>query len=128
MDLISQYSHTNVWLTGLSKTQEEACHAALRSFRERHGLASWGLNVNFSYEGPLTWQLDVSVVASAELDFQIRSSHFSGGPILDLGWVVDQCLETHFNACMHSRAISQRPERKPSTSESVLNFRTARAR
>jgi hypothetical protein len=128
MDLASQYSHTNVWLIGLSKSQEEACYAALDAFTERHDLTSWGLNVNFSFDGPLSWQLDVSVVAPAELDFQIRSSHFSGGIVLDLGWVVDQCLETHFNACMHSKATAQRSDRKPPTSEGVLSAHAAKAR
>lgn len=128
MDLASQYSHTNVWLTGLSKSQEEACFTALRAFTERHDLTSWGLNVNFSLDGPLSWQLDVSVVASAELDFQIRSTHFTGGLVLDLGWIVEQCLEAHFNACMHSRATSQHSDRKPPTSEIALNAHAAKAR
>jgi hypothetical protein len=125
MDQTSQYSQMEVWLNGLSKAQEDACYAALNAFRERHGLGAWGLNVTFSCEGPVTWQLDISVVASAELDFQIRASHFSGGPVLDLGWVVEQCLEAHFNACMHNKAISQR---KPAQSESFLTARAAKAR
>ena len=129
MDFTPPYS-TDVKLNGLSQAQQQACHAALRAFRERHGLADWGLTVNLSDHGTQSWQVDISVVASRDLDFQIRSNHVSVDKTLDLQRVVDLCLETHYHACMNRKAMSQRPTRsaKPPQSEGVLNSRAARAK
>jgi hypothetical protein len=127
MDLTSQYSQKDIWITGLSRAQEEACCAVLNAFLIRHGLTSWGLNINLSASART---LDISVVASAEFDFQIRSHHFPVDRTLDLEWLIDQCLETHFNGCMHGEALahdSQRSNRKPPRQQNILNSRAAQA-
>jgi len=93
-------------LTGLSQVQEKACFSALEAFLERNRLASWRLNVNLKDDGPDRWLLDISVVASAEFDFQVRSTQVSVDKTLDLAQVVDLCLETHYNACMNGKAMS----------------------
>lgn len=107
----------DVWLTGLTKAQEEACCAALKDFLGRHDLASWGLHVTLSEDGPQTWQLDVSAVASREFDSRLRSDRFTLDETVDrtrdLARIVDRYLEAHYNACMSARAMSQRPDRKP---------------
>lgn len=103
----------NIDLTGLSETQEEACYAALRAFLERNRLSSWGLHVNLRNDGPQSWQLDISVAAPAEFDFQVRSSRITVDNTLDLAQVVDLCLETHYNACMNSKAMSSGSTRLP---------------
>ena len=112
-------------LNGLSEAQEEACYSALQAFRERHGLDYWGLTLNLTDDGPQTWQVDITVMASPELDFQIRSSHVTIDKTLDLARVVDLCLETHYHTCMNSKAISLRSNRssKPPQSEDVLDSR-----
>lgn len=100
-------------LTGLSEAQEDACCGALQAFLERHSLASWGLNVKLEDEGPQTWRLEISVVASPELDFQIRTSQVSVDKTVDLAQIVDLCLETHYNACMNREAMSHRSPKLP---------------
>jgi hypothetical protein len=92
--------------TGLSETQEKACWAAMQAFLKRKRLAAWGLNMNLTNHGPETWQLDIAVVASAEFGFKIRSSQITVDKTVDLGRVVDLYLETHYNACMNSKAMS----------------------
>jgi hypothetical protein len=110
----------NLELTGLSEAQEECCYAALRAFLERNRLASWGLNVSLSSDGPHTWLLDISVLAPAEFDFQVRSSQMTVDKTLDLAQIVDLCLETHYNACMNGKAISNGSAGVPHLA-SVLN-------
>ncbi len=128
MDFIAPHS-VDVTLNGLSEAQEEVCQAALQAFRERHGLAEWGLNMSLSDEGPGTWKLHISVVASRDLDFQVRSNHIIVDKTLDLARVVDLCLETHYHACMNSRAMSQRSNlSKSPQSQRTLNSRAAKAR
>lgn len=92
----------NLELTGLSDAQEECCYAALRDFLERNQLRSWGLKVSLNTNG----LLDVSSVAPTEFDFHIRMSEVTVDKMVDLAQVVDLCLETHFNACMNSRAMA----------------------
>jgi hypothetical protein len=93
-------------LTGLSEAQKETCCSTLETFLERNHLASWRLNVNLKDDGPERWLLDIDVVASAEFDFQVRSTQVSVDKTLDLAQVVDLCLETHYNACMNGKAMS----------------------
>jgi|SRR5580692_3325726 hypothetical protein len=95
-----------LYLTGLSQAQEQACCSALEAFLERNRLSSWRLNVNLKDDGPERWLLDISVVASADLDFQVRSTQVSVDKTMDLARVVDLCLETHYNACMNGKAMS----------------------
>jgi hypothetical protein len=97
-------------LTGLSEAQEAACYAAMQAFLERNRLAFWSLKVDLSDDGPKTSRLTVSVGASAELDFQVRSTQVSVDKTVDLTQVVDLCLETHYNACMNGKARSHRSE------------------
>jgi hypothetical protein len=92
--------------TGLSETQKKACWAAMNAFLERNRLAAWGLNVNLTNLGPATWELDIAVVASVEFGFKIRSSQVTVDKTVDLKRVVDLCLETHYNACKNSKAMS----------------------
>jgi hypothetical protein len=94
-------------MNGLSAEQEQACYDAREGFLARHRLTSWGLNVNLGEDGPATWRLDLMVVASADFDRQIRSSHITVDKTFDLGDVVDLCLETHYNTCMNRKSISQ---------------------
>jgi hypothetical protein len=100
-------SSSDVKLAGLSNQQEEVCLSALQAFLERHGLDSWGLTLNLSDAGNETWRLDASVVAPPEFDFSVRSTHVLVDRSLDLAPVVDLCLETHYNACMNRKAMSQ---------------------
>jgi hypothetical protein len=108
--ILAAGSSVDLDLTGLSEAQEEACHAALGAFLERNRLASWGLKVDLSNDGPRTCQLDISVAASAEFDFQVRSNQITVDKTLDLGRIVDLCLETHYNACMNRKAMSDRKQ------------------
>ena len=62
--------------------------------------------MNLKDDGPERWLLDISVVASADLDFQVRSTQVSVDKTMDLARVVDLCLETHYNACMNGKAMS----------------------
>lgn len=94
----------NLEATGLSDAQEVACYAALEAFLKRNRLADWGLQVNLGKDS----RLDVSVVASSEFDYQARSSQFTIDKTLNLAEVVDLCLETHYNACMNTKAMSHR--------------------
>src|SRR5271169_593245 len=100
---------TDVWLNGLFEAQQEACYAARQAFLHRHDLSSWGLNVTLSDDGPETWRADISVVAPAEFDFQVRSSNVTIGKTVDLAQVIDLCLETHYNACMNRKAMPEFP-------------------
>jgi hypothetical protein len=108
--ILAAASSADLDLTGLSAAQEEACHAALGAFLERNRLAYWGLTVNLSNDGPRTCRLDISIAASAEFDFQVRSSRITVDKTLDLGQVVDLCLETHYAACMNRKAMSDRKQ------------------
>jgi hypothetical protein len=130
MDLSPLYSRTDVKLSGLSEAQEEACHAALQEFRDRHGLSYWGLNVNLTEDGPQTWQVDISVVASPDLNFQVRSNRLTVDKTLDLARVVDLCLETHFHACMNTMSVTRGwvPSAKPPRSEGLTDRPAARAK
>jgi hypothetical protein len=113
-------------LAGLSEVQEEGCYTALRAFLERNRLAPWGLYVSLSSGGPHTWLLDISVVASAEFDFQARSSQLTVDKTVDLARVVDLCLETHYNACMNGKAMSTfaGAETRPSTGSTRIRGRS----
>ena len=116
----------NPELAGLSEVQEEGCYTALRAFLERNRLAPWGLYVSLSSGGPHTWLLDISVVASAEFDFQARSSQMTVDKTVDLARVVDLCLETHYNACMNGKAMSTfaGAETRPSTGSTRIRGRS----
>jgi hypothetical protein len=122
----SPRSRTDVLLTGVTRPQKKAGCAALQGFLANHGLASWGLNVNVSADGPQTWQLDISAVAPPEFDFQTRSDHFIVIGTMDLASMIGQYLEAHYNACMNSRAIVRRSQRKPARPEGVRNLRRRR--
>lgn len=117
-------------LTGLSDVQEEACRAALIAFLERNRLASWELSVNLSDNGPHSWRLDITVVASPELDFQKRSTQLTADKTVDLAQVVDLCLETHYNACMNREATSAREAQTAARKEALVAEpgRTSRGR
>jgi len=92
----------NVELVGLTRAQEECCYATLRDFLERNRLRSWGLTVSLNTNG----LLDISAVAPAEFDFQVRTSQMTVDQTVDLAQVVDLCLETHYNVCMNTIAMS----------------------
>jgi hypothetical protein len=96
----------NLELVGLSGAQEEACYSALRAFLDRNRLASWGLKMTLSGDGPHTWLMDILAVAPVEFNCQVRSSQMTVDKTLDLAQVVDLCLETHYNACMNGKAMS----------------------
>ena len=100
-------SSPEVRFTGLSNQQEEVCLGALQAFLERHSLDGWGLTLNLSDAGRETFRLDAAVVAPPEFDFSVRSSHVLVDQTLDLAEVVDLCLETHYNACMNRKAMSE---------------------
>ena len=97
-------------LIGLSEAQEAACYTAMEAFLQRNRLAFWGLKVHLSDDGPETWRLTVTVDAPADFDFQTRSTQVGVNKTVDLGQVVDLCLETHFNACMNTKSRSNRSE------------------
>lgn len=88
-------------MSGLSEAQQAACYGALQAFLQRNQLTSWEVKVNLRDDGPRTWKLDISVVASPEFHFQVRSNQVSVDKTLDLAQVIDLCLETHYNACMN---------------------------
>lgn len=98
----------SIELNGLSEAQEKACYAAMQAFLERNQIASWRLKVNLTEDGPQTCRLNVSVVAPSEFDFQTRSTQVSVDKSVDLARVADLCLETHYNACMNAKAMSNR--------------------
>jgi hypothetical protein len=96
----------NLELAGLSGAQEECCYAVMQAFQERNRLSSWRLKVDLRSDGPHSWLLDISAVASAEFGFQVRTSQLTVDKGVDLAQVVDLCLETHYNACMNGRAMA----------------------
>jgi hypothetical protein len=100
-------SNHDVQLRGLSSQQRASCRAALEAFLDRHELAYWGLIVNLAESEPRSWQLEVSVIAPMDQDFPARTTHLQVDKTLDLGRVVDLCLETHYHACMNRRAAAQ---------------------
>lgn len=106
-------------LTGLSEAQEAACYAALRAFMERNRVSSWGLRMDLRDDGPRS-QLEISVVAPREFDFQVRTSQFTVDKNVDVAEAVDLCLETHYNACMNSKAMSN-PSAKLPPWQTALN-------
>jgi hypothetical protein len=112
LSILAPGSTANLDLTGLSEAQEAACRAALDAFLERNRLVSWGVKVNLVKDGLRTCRLDISVAASAEFDFEVRTSQVTVDRALDLGQVVDLCLETHYNACMNRKAMSNRTSRR----------------
>lgn len=98
----------SIELNGLSEAQQTACYATLQAFLERNHIASWRLKVNLTEDGPKTCRLNVSVVAPSDFDFQTRSTQVSVDKNVDLARIVDLCLETHYNACMNTKAMSSR--------------------
>ena len=128
MATIHPQSSPDIRFTGLSAYDEKASRAALESFLERHALDRWGLNLHLSHAGCQTWRLDVSVVAPPEFEYSVRSTHVVIDRTVDLGDVVDSCLEAHFNACMNRQAILRSSvARKAATSQSSLRSRAAKA-
>jgi hypothetical protein len=69
--------------------------------------------MNLSQVRPDSWVIDISVTASQEFDFKVRSSRMTVDRTVDLGDVVDLCLETHYNSCMNDRARSNKHAERP---------------
>src|SRR5580698_9357448 len=84
-DLLSLHARTDSTLTGLSQPQEQTCQAVLQAFLSRHGLERWKLNMNLSQVRPDSWVIDISVTASQEFDFKVRSSRMTVDRTVDLG-------------------------------------------
>lgn len=94
----------SITLSGLTPVQQSACQDALRVFLSRHGLESWGLDVTLVDSGLQTAELHVFSVTSTELGLVTRATDVNVDSGVDLGAVVDLCLETHYNACMNTKA------------------------